>query len=111
MQTLKLIAEMFLAVVAIGGILIGWYKFMVNAVSKKVRLQCHCDLMLLKDSSLANLMDGLERKCEYYINRGYATIENRKTISTMFRAYAGLGGNSFIEDLIEKVNSLPFNEL
>lgn len=62
---------------------------------------------LTKQSLLTMQRNSLMRSCSEYISRGYATMEEKATISDQYKSYHDLGGNSFITDMVEQVKELP----
>ena len=45
-----------------------------------------------------------------YIKRGYATVEEKETVSEQFTSYSELGGNSFVHDMVATTMSLPLEK-
>lgn len=52
--------------------------------------------------------NSLLRSCEEYLRKGYATMNERQTISEQFTSYSELGGNHFIADMVAQVMKLPY---
>lgn len=68
------------------------------------------DLTLIKEALLATLQDRLLYLCEAYISTGSIEMNQLQSLNRMYSAYAALGGNDFIHDLVEKkVKMLPIH--
>lgn len=48
--------------------------------------------------------------CTKYIKRGYISIEEKETLYEQVESYNELGGNSFVKDLVKKLDSLPLEK-
>lgn len=48
--------------------------------------------------------------CTKYLKRGYIGIEEKETLYEQVESYNELGGNSFIKDLVKKLDSLPLEK-
>lgn len=78
----------------------------IDKVDKKVTHVAEIN-SLTKQSLLTMQRNSLMRSCSEYISRGYATMEEKATISEQYKSYHDLGGNSFITDMVEQVKELP----
>lgn len=56
---------------------------------------------------LALLWDSTDRNGQKYIEEGSITADELHRILTMFEAYKGLGGNGYMDTLIDNVKRLP----
>lgn len=45
--------------------------------------------------------------CQYYLSRGYASVEEKSTINSQYESYHDLGGDSFISEMVSQLNDLP----
>lgn len=63
---------------------------------------------LVKQGVLAILHDRLYQACQFYLQRGYCTIDDRDNMEYMFRPYKALGGNGTGEDLYNRCLALPY---
>lgn len=45
-----------------------------------------------------------------YIKKGFATVEEKQTMSEQFSSYSELGGNSFVHGFVEEVMDLPLEK-
>lgn len=54
--------------------------------------------------------NSLLRSCEDFIGRGFATINEKETISSQYESYHELGGDSFVTDLVNQVIDLPLKK-
>lgn len=52
----------------------------------------------------------LLRSCEDFIKRGFATMNEKDTISSQYDSYHELGGDQFITDLVKSVIDLPLEK-
>ena len=48
--------------------------------------------------------------CTKYLKRGYISIEEKETLYEQVESYNELGGNSFVKDLVKKLDSLPLEK-
>lgn len=51
--------------------------------------------------------NSLLRSCNDFLARGYASMEEKSTISDQYISYHNLGGDSFITEMVEQVKDLP----
>ena len=63
---------------------------------------------LVKQGVLAILHDRLYQACQFYLKRGYCTIDDRDNLEYMFRPYKALGGNGTGEELYNRCLALPY---
>lgn len=63
---------------------------------------------LVKQGVLAILHDRLYQACQFYLKRGYCTIDDRDNLEYMFRPYKALGGNGTGEELYNRCLTLPY---
>lgn len=63
---------------------------------------------LVKQGVLAILHDRLYQTCQFYLKRGYCTIDDRDNLEYMFRPYKALGGNGTGEELYNRCLALPY---
>ena len=54
--------------------------------------------------------NSLLRSCEDFIGRGFATMNEKETISSQYESYHELGGDSFVTDLVNQVIDLPLKK-
>lgn len=65
---------------------------------------------VLREGILALLHDRLYTACSIFIERGWATLDDRENLECMFKPYKALGGNGTGEHLYHEVLSLPISE-
>lgn len=63
---------------------------------------------LVKQGVLAILHDRLYQACQYYLRKGYCSIDDRDNLEYMFRPYRALGGNGTGEELYNRCLALPY---
>ena len=63
---------------------------------------------LVKQGVLAILHDRLYQACQFYLKRGYCTLEDRDNLDYMFRPCKALGGNGTGEELYNRCLALPY---
>jgi len=80
-----------------------------DEVEKKIEKK-HENYRLIVDALLTMQKKSLLDSCEKYINRGYATLHQKEVVMMQYESYNELGGNSFIHELVERVNDLPLEE-
>lgn len=54
--------------------------------------------------------NSLLRSCEDFTGRGFATMNEKETISSQYESYHELGGDSFVTDLVNQVIDLPLKK-
>lgn len=64
---------------------------------------------LLTESTLTMQRNSLLRSCSEFLNRGWATLEEKETITKQYQSYHDLGGDSFITDMVNQVKELPLH--
>lgn len=62
---------------------------------------------LTKQALLTMQRNSLLRSCNDFLARGYASMEEKSTISDQYISYHNLGGDSFITEMVEQVKDLP----
>lgn len=65
---------------------------------------------LIKTALCAMQRQSLLNECEKCLRRGFATLEQKETISGQYESYHSLGGNSFITNIFEQVMALPVSK-
>lgn len=68
------------------------------------------EMKLVKQGVLAILHDRLYQACQFYLKRGYCTLEDRDNLEYMFRPYKALGGNGTGEELYNRCLALPYEQ-
>ena len=63
---------------------------------------------LVKQGVLAILHDRLYQAYQYYLHKGYCSIDDRDNLDYMFRPYRALGGNGTGEELYNRCLALPY---
>lgn len=64
----------------------------------------------MEDGMQALLRDRIMQACNYYMDKGWMPIYARENIQHMYEAYHGLGGNGTVTELVNRTNTLPFEE-
>ena len=54
--------------------------------------------------------NSLLRSCEEFLGKGFATTNEKATISEQYTSYSELGGDQFISDLVAQVMKLPMDQ-
>lgn len=62
---------------------------------------------IIDKSILAMQRQQILESCERCLQQGFASMEEKQTISWQFKSYHELGGNSFVEDMVKQVENLP----
>lgn len=65
---------------------------------------------LIKAALCSMQRQSLLNECEKYIKRGFATLEQKETITSQYESYHALGGNSFVTKLYDQVINLPISK-
>lgn len=63
---------------------------------------------LVKQGVLAILHDRLYQAGQYYLRKGYCSIDDRDNLEYMFQPYKALGGNGTGEELYNRCLALPY---
>lgn len=61
---------------------------------------------ILKESQKLIYKRQIKRDCITYINQQYIEVKDLEILLAMFECYKDLGGNSFIEEMVEDVKYL-----
>lgn len=74
-------------------------------------LKCKIDeVQLIKEGVLAINADRLEHLCERAIEAGFCSFNDRRKIDRLHKAYAGLGGNGYLKEMVGDVYDLPYED-
>ena len=65
---------------------------------------------LVKSALLTMQRNSLLRSCEEFLRRGFATSNEKQTISEQYTSYSELGGDQFISDMVANVMKLPLEK-
>jgi len=65
---------------------------------------------LIKAALCSMQRQSLLNECEKCIKNGFATLEQKETITSQYDSYHALGGNSFITKLYEQMMDLPLSK-
>lgn len=89
----------------------------MNDEIKKPIIEINDRLKLIEesDSLKTNALLTLQRKimldlCEECLRNGYSSLEQQKVLSEMYESYHHMGGNSWVTDLVKRVESLPIRK-
>ena len=81
----------------------------IDGLQEKIDLSEDSDKKV-RGALLTMQRNSLLRSCEDFIGRGFATLNEKETISRQYDSYHELGGDSFVTDLVERVNDLPLKK-
>ena len=81
----------------------------VDKLSDKIDVVQDNDAMTRR-ALLTMQRNSLLRSCEDFIGRGFATMNEKETISSQYESYHELGGDSFVTDLVNQVIDLPLKK-
>ena len=84
--------------------------WMVKRLSSRIKKE-QAENQALRDGMRALLKVQLEKECERCQRDRYCGPVKRGTISDMFQAYTGLGGNGGTKTLVEQTLALPAVEV
>lgn len=65
---------------------------------------------VLREGILALLHDRLYAACSFFINQGWASLDDRENLECLYKPYKALGGNGTGEHLYLEVLNLPISE-
>lgn len=68
-------------------------------------------LELQSEALLSMLRNDLLIACRACLKQGFATLEDKETISAQYQAYHALGGDTFITDLKNQIMNLPIEKV
>ena len=92
------VQELFALIIAV----LGW-------CVKKLKVK-KSEYDVLREGILALLHDRLYQACSFFIDQGWATLEDRSNLEYLYKPYKALGGNGTGEHLYHEVLELPFSE-
>ena len=78
-------------------------KHLYNTVKKQQERE-----QVREEGIKALLHDRIYQVGNFYLTRGYCTIEDRDNLECMFRPYVGLGGNGTGQDIYDRCRKLPY---
>ena len=103
-QILTLIIE---AAIGAGISFLGWKIKKIRDVEEEMqRREKHFEKMEMLNTRLT-----LIRECNRYIEKGFAPLYARSTVSELYYAYKSVGGNGGIGGLFKEFCDLPTNEV
>lgn len=79
-----------------------------NLSSNISELKKHDDV--IDKSILAMQRHDILEACEKALKLGYATMEQKQTITWQYESYKALGGNSFVGSMVAQVEQLPLSK-
>lgn len=79
-------------------------KKLFSRVKKEVEEQ-----KCIKEGLVSILYDRIYQLCNTYIQQGWCSIEDRRNLEYLYKAYNKLGGNGTGTELHEKVKALPIS--
>ena len=88
------------------GLLIAALTWIVKRLSTRIRKEQEQN-QALRDGMKALLKVNIEKECERCQRDGWCGSVKRGTISDMFGAYRGLGGNGGTKSMVEQTLALP----
>lgn len=62
---------------------------------------------IIEAAILALLHDRLYQACNFYLERGYCSVDDKKNIEYMYKPYRELGGNGTAEHMYKQCQDLP----
>lgn len=81
----------------------------IDHLEKKINISADHDTQVQR-ALLTMQRNSLLRSCEEFLRRGYATSNEKSTISDQYTSYSELGGDQFISDLVAQVMKLPIEQ-
>ena len=81
----------------------------IDGLSKKIDAAEESDKKVRR-ALLTMQRSSLLKDCEDFIKRGFATMNEKDTISSQYDSYHELGGDNFITDLVNTVKDLPLEK-
>ena len=81
----------------------------IDHLEKKINTSADHDAQVQR-ALLTMQRNSLLRSCEEFLRRGYATSNEKSTISDQYTSYSELGGNQFVSDLVAQVMKLPLEQ-
>ena len=81
----------------------------IDNLSKKIDAAEESDKQVRR-ALLTMQRSSLLKDCEDFIKRGFATMNEKDTISSQYDSYHELGGDNFITDLVSTVKDLPLEK-
>ena len=88
------------------GIIAAGLAWVVNQLRRRIKKE-QAQNQALRDGMKALLKVNLEKECERCQRDGWCGAVKRGTISDMYGAYTGLGGNGGTKTLVEQTLALP----
>lgn len=108
-------------VAVIGGVSLVWkFKGTLKEITEEIKkpvseINSKLDAMDVDNKLERAALLSLQRKslldsCQFYLHRGFASLEEKSTMNEQYASYHELGGNSFITDIVHQVQDLPIEK-
>ena len=91
------------------GLLIAVLTWVVRTLSGRLK-KYQAENAALRDGMKSLLMRQIQIDCEAAVDKGFCSVETKKSIDSMYEAYHALGGNGIITDLRNDCMKLPTTE-
>lgn len=80
--------------------------FLINKIRKDRKTECDSQRNVASGIQ-ALLRDRIIQKCEFNIQKGYCSSDDKTVLEKMFKPYSALGGNDVAKKIYEHAMELP----
>lgn len=87
------------------GIIIGVITWLIKQVKEK-----KIEYQILRSGIVALLHDRLYTACSFFIERGWASVDDKENLECLYKPYKELGGNGTAEHLYHECMDLPMQK-
>jgi hypothetical protein len=90
----------------ISALILALATYLINKIRKDRKRECDSQRNVVSGIQ-AMLRDRIIQKCEYYIQKGFCSSDDKTVLEKMFKPYTALGGNDVAKKIYEHAMELP----
>jgi hypothetical protein len=90
----------------ISALILALATYLINKIRKDRKMECDSQRNIASGIQ-AMLRDRIIQKCEYHIQKGFCSSDDKTVLEKMFKPYTALGGNDVAKKIYEHAMELP----
>jgi hypothetical protein len=90
----------------ISALILALATYLINKIRKDRKMECDSQRNIASGIQ-AMLRDKIIQKCEYHIQKGFCSSDDKTVLEKMFKPYTALGGNDVAKKIYEHAMELP----
>lgn len=90
----------------ISALILALATYLINKIRKDRKRECDSQRNVASGIQ-AMLRDRIIQKCEYHIQKGFCSSDDKTVLEKMFKPYTSLGGNDVAKKIYEHAMELP----